>query len=199
VFLSPLNYVIDFVDIAHCRLPVIASYYPRFKASLINSEDAAAIAWRSHRVVIGIADWGIRKEMACGISVLQISRHLCELATVYVIVLCSTSGLAKICEGACPNLSVNIEESVSVSHGKFEEQNMLLGPSIIIIFYCLLITWVISKVLHTVRFLFKNELILLNTFTVLCNLHCALSQRFNVVFLSESLRFWCVWLLGSPH
>ena len=131
--------------------------------------------------------------MACGISVLQISRHLCELATVYVIVLCSTSGLAKICEGACPNLSVNIEESVSVSHGKFEEQNMLLGPSIILIFYCLLITWVISKLLHTVRFLFKSEFILQNTFTGLqCYLHCALSQRSNVwaslVLLSGRLR-----------
>jgi hypothetical protein len=50
-------------------------------------------------------------------------------------------------------------------------------------------TWVISKVLHTVCFLFKNEIILQNTFTCLqCNLHCALSQRSNVwetlVFLS---------------
>jgi hypothetical protein len=54
-------------------------------------------------------------------------------------------------------------------------------------------TWVISKVLHTVRFLFKNEFILQNTFTGLqCNLHCALSQRSNVlaslVFLSGRLR-----------
>ena len=52
--------------------------------------------------------------------------------------------------------------------------------------------WVISKVLHTVRFLFQNEFILQNTFTVLqCNLHCALSQRSNVwaslVFLSGRL------------
>ena len=65
-------------------------------------------------------------------------------------------------------------------------------------------TWVISKVLHTVRYLFKNEFILQNTFTGLqCNLHCALSQRSNVwasiVFLSGRLRCWCVWLLGSPH
>ena len=37
-------------------------------------------------------------------------------------------------------------------------------------------TWVISKFLHTVCFLFKNEVILQNTFTGLqCNLHCALS------------------------
>jgi hypothetical protein len=42
-------------------------------------------------------------------------------------------------------------------------------------------TWVISQVLHTVCFLFKNEFILQNTFTDLqCNLHCALSQRSNV-------------------
>ena len=42
-------------------------------------------------------------------------------------------------------------------------------------------TWVISKVPHTVRFLFKNEFILQNTFTGLqCNLHCALPQRSNV-------------------
>jgi len=42
-------------------------------------------------------------------------------------------------------------------------------------------TWAISKVLNTVRFLFKNEFILQNTFTGLqCNLHCALSQRSNV-------------------
>jgi len=34
--------------------------------------------------------------------------------------------------------------------------------------------WVISKVPHAVPFLFKNELILQNTFTGLpCNLHCA--------------------------
>jgi hypothetical protein len=55
-------------------------------------------------------------------------------------------------------------------------------------------TWVISKDLHTVRFLFKNEFILQNTFTGLqCNLHCALSQQFNVweslVFLSGRLRY----------
>jgi hypothetical protein len=55
-------------------------------------------------------------------------------------------------------------------------------------------TWVISKVLHTVGFLFKNEFILQNTFTGLqCNLHCALSQRSNVwsslVFLAGRLRF----------
>jgi hypothetical protein len=54
-------------------------------------------------------------------------------------------------------------------------------------------TWVISKVLHTVRFLFKNEFILQNTFTGLqYNLHCALSRRSNVwaslVFLSGRLR-----------
>ena len=37
------------------------------------------------------------------------------------------------------------------------------------------------KVLLTVRFLFKNEFILQNTFTDLqCNLNCALSQRSNV-------------------
>jgi len=41
--------------------------------------------------------------------------------------------------------------------------------------------WVISKVLHTLRFLFKNEFILQNTFTGLqCNSHCALSQWSNV-------------------
>jgi hypothetical protein len=41
--------------------------------------------------------------------------------------------------------------------------------------------WVISKILHTVRFLFKNEFILKNTFTRLqCDLHCALSQQSNV-------------------
>ena len=67
-----------------------------------------------------------------------------------------------------------------------------------------LYTWVISKVLHTVRFLFKNGFILQNTFTSLqCNLHCALSQRSSVwvslVFMSGRLRCWCVWLLGSPH
>ena len=55
-------------------------------------------------------------------------------------------------------------------------------------------TWVISEVLHAVRFLFKNEFISQNTFTVLqCNLHCALSQRSNVgaslVILSGRLRF----------
>ena len=54
-------------------------------------------------------------------------------------------------------------------------------------------TWVISKVLHTVRFLFKSEFILQNTFTFLqCNLRCALSRRSNVwaslVFLSGRLR-----------
>jgi len=54
--------------------------------------------------------------------------------------------------------------------------------------------WAISEVLHTVRFLSKNEFILQNTFTGLqCNLCCALSQRSNVwaslVFLSGSLRF----------
>jgi hypothetical protein len=37
----------------------------------------------------------------------------------------------------------------------------------------IIITWVISKVLHTVCFLLKNEFILQNTFTGLhCNLHC---------------------------
>ena len=42
--------------------------------------------------------------------------------------------------------------------------------------------WVISKVLHTVFFLFKNEFILQKTFTGLqCNLHCALSQQSNVL------------------
>jgi len=56
-----------------------------------------------------------------------------------------------------------------------------------------IITWVISKVLHTVRFLFKSKFILQNTFTGLqCNLHCALSQRSNVwaslVFLSGRFR-----------
>ena len=65
-------------------------------------------------------------------------------------------------------------------------------------------TWDISKVLHTLRFLFKNGLILQNTFTVLqCNLHCVLSQQSKVwaslVFLSGRLRCWYVWLLGSPH
>jgi len=54
-------------------------------------------------------------------------------------------------------------------------------------------TWVISKVLHTVLFLFKNEFILQNIITGLqCNLHCALSQRSNVwtslVFLTGRLR-----------
>jgi hypothetical protein len=54
-------------------------------------------------------------------------------------------------------------------------------------------TWVISEVLHTLCFLFKNEFILQNTFTSLqCNLHCALSQWSNVweslVFLSGRLR-----------
>ena len=54
-------------------------------------------------------------------------------------------------------------------------------------------TWFISKVLHTVGFLFKNEFILQNTFTrIQCNLHCALSQRSNVwaglVFLSGRFR-----------
>ena len=54
-------------------------------------------------------------------------------------------------------------------------------------------TWVISKVLHTVCFLFKYEFILQNTHTGLqCNLHCALSQRSSVwaslVFLSGRLR-----------
>jgi len=43
------------------------------------------------------------------------------------------------------------------------------------------ITCVISKVLHTVCFLFKMNLFLQNTFIGLqCNLHCALSQRSNV-------------------
>ena len=70
--------------------------------------------------------------------------------------------------------------------------------------WCLRITWFISKVLHTVRYLFKNEFVLQNTFTGLrCNLHCALSQRSNVwaslVFLSGRLRCWCVRLLGPPH
>jgi hypothetical protein len=63
-------------------------------------------------------------------------------------------------------------------------------------------SWFISKVLHTVRFLFKNKFISQNTFTGLqCNLHCALSQQSNVwtnlVFQSGRLRFWCVWLLRS--
>jgi hypothetical protein len=54
-------------------------------------------------------------------------------------------------------------------------------------------TWVISKVLHTVLFLFKNKFILQNTFTGLqCNLHCALSQQSSVwaslMFLSGCLR-----------
>jgi hypothetical protein len=54
-------------------------------------------------------------------------------------------------------------------------------------------TWVISKVLHTVCFLFKNEFILQYTFTGLqCNFHCALSQLSNIweslVFLSGRLR-----------
>jgi hypothetical protein len=57
----------------------------------------------------------------------------------------------------------------------------------------LVLRGVISKVLHTVRFLFKNEFIVQNTFTGLqCNLHCALSGRSNVwvslVFLSGRLR-----------
>ena len=65
---------------------------------------------------------------------------------------------------------------------------------------CYSCTWVISKVLHTVRFLLKNEFILQNKFTGLqCNLHCALSQWSNVwaslVFLSGLLLCWCVWLL----
>jgi hypothetical protein len=52
---------------------------------------------------------------------------------------------------------------------------------------------IISEVLHTVCFLFKNEFILQNTFTGLqCKLHCALLQRFNVwaslVILSGRLR-----------
>jgi hypothetical protein len=69
---------------------------------------------------------------------------------------------------------------------------------------CFINTSVISKVLHTVRFLFKNEFILQNTFTGLqCNLYCALSQRSNVwaniVFLTGRLRCWCDWFLGSPH
>ena len=63
-------------------------------------------------------------------------------------------------------------------------------------------TWVISKVLHNVLFLFKNEFILQSTFTGLqCNLHCALSQRSvwaSLVFLSGRLCCWCIWLLGSP-
>jgi len=58
-------------------------------------------------------------------------------------------------------------------------------------------TWIISKVLHTPRLLFKNEFILQNTFIALqFNLHCALSQRSNVfaspVFLSGRLRCRCV-------
>jgi hypothetical protein len=65
-------------------------------------------------------------------------------------------------------------------------------------------TWVVSEVLHTVCFLFKNEFILQNTFTGLqWNLRCALSQRSNVweslVRLSGRLRCWCFWLLRSPH
>jgi hypothetical protein len=41
-------------------------------------------------------------------------------------------------------------------------------------------TWIISEVLHTVCFLFKNEFVLQNTSTGLqCNLRCALSQRSN--------------------
>jgi len=60
----------------------------------------------------------------------------------------------------------------------------------------LLHNWVISKVLHTVRFLFKSEFtsILQNSFTGLqCDLHCALSQRSDVwaglVFLLGHLHF----------
>jgi hypothetical protein len=54
-------------------------------------------------------------------------------------------------------------------------------------------TWVISKFLHTVCFLFKNEFILQSTFTGLqCNLHCALLQLFivwaSLVILSGRLR-----------
>ena len=47
-------------------------------------------------------------------------------------------------------------------------------------------TWVISKVLYTVRFLLKNVFILQNAFTgPQCNLHCALSQRSNVLGYSS--------------
>jgi len=61
---------------------------------------------------------------------------------------------------------------------------------------------VISKVLHTLRLLFKNKFILQNTFIGLqCNLHCALSQRSNVwanlVLLLGRPRCWCVWLLDN--
>jgi hypothetical protein len=52
-----------------------------------------------------------------------------------------------------------------------------------------LFTWVISKVLHTVCFLFKNEFVLQNTFTGLqCNLHCVLSQRSNFGNKSKSIK-----------
>jgi len=38
-----------------------------------------------------------------------------------------------------PKLSINFEERIPVSHGKFEEQNMVWGPSIIVMFYCRII------------------------------------------------------------
>jgi hypothetical protein len=54
--------------------------------------------------------------------------------------------------------------------------------------HCVELHAVISEVLHTVCFLFKNELILQNMFTGLqCNLHCALSQRSNVPVWTPSL------------
>jgi uncharacterized membrane protein len=73
---------------------------------------------------------------------------------------------------------------------------ILMSSLHVILLFCFFM-WVISEVLHTVCFLFKNEFILQNTFTGLqCNLHRALSQWSNVweslVFLSGRLRFLCV-------
>jgi hypothetical protein len=52
--------------------------------------------------------------------------------------------------------------------------NVAMEPNSFGTFSCY--TRVISEVLHTVCFLFKNEFILQNTFTGLqCSLHCVLS------------------------
>jgi hypothetical protein len=91
---------------------------------------------------------------------------------------------------SAPSINLSISMLFHILH----VLSILTGPN----------TWVISNVLHTVCFLFKNEFILQNTITGLqCNLHCALSQRSNVwanlLILSGRLRCWCVWLLRSPH
>ena len=40
--------------------------------------------------------------------------------------------------GRVPKLSINVEGILSRGHGNFEKQNKVLGPSIVIINYCII-------------------------------------------------------------